>query len=84
MDALSSHLTIDSFFWTAIWGALILAIVSVCLQIVVGAFVKPEPRSRRAGSGLRRWCLALGRRCLRVVLAAPAVLLLGLGGRRWG
>lgn len=42
VDALSSHLTIDSFFWTAIWGALILAIVSVCLQMVVGAFVKPD------------------------------------------
>ena len=43
VDALSSHLTIDSFFWTAIWGALILAIVSVCLRLVVGAFVKNEP-----------------------------------------
>ena len=43
VDALSSHLTIDSFFWTAIWGALILAIVSVCLQLMVGAFVKNEP-----------------------------------------
>ena len=43
VDAISSHLTIDSFFWTAIWGALILAIVSVCLHLVVGAFVKDEP-----------------------------------------
>ncbi len=42
VDALSSHLTIDSFFWTAIWGALILAIVSVCLHMVVGAFVKSD------------------------------------------
>jgi putative membrane protein len=43
VDAISSHLTINSFFWTAIWGALILAIVSVCLHLVVGAFVKNEP-----------------------------------------
>jgi putative membrane protein len=43
VDALSSHLTIDSFFWSAIWGALILAVVSVCLQLVVGAFVNNEP-----------------------------------------
>ena len=32
-DALTSHLTIDDFFWTAIWGAIILAIVSVILDI---------------------------------------------------
>ena len=43
VDAISSHLTIDSFFWTAIWGALVLAIVSVCLHLVVGAFAKNEP-----------------------------------------
>jgi putative membrane protein len=43
VDALSSHLTIDSFFWTAIWGALILAIVSICLHLIVGAFAKSEP-----------------------------------------
>ena len=43
VDAISSHLTIDSFFWTAIWGALILAIVSICLHLTVGAFVKNEP-----------------------------------------
>jgi putative membrane protein len=41
-DALSSHLTIDSFFWTAIWGALILAIVSVCLQLAAGALFKTD------------------------------------------
>ena len=41
-DALSSHLTIDSFFWTAIWGALILAIVSVCLQLAAGALFRTD------------------------------------------
>jgi putative membrane protein len=42
VDAISSHLTIDSFFWTAIWGALILAIVSVCLHLVVDALFKTD------------------------------------------
>jgi putative membrane protein len=41
-DALSSHLTIDSFFWTAIWGALILAIVSVCLHLAAGALFQTD------------------------------------------
>jgi putative membrane protein len=43
VDALSSHLTIDSFFWTAIWGALILGIVSIGLRLAVGAFLEDEP-----------------------------------------
>jgi putative membrane protein len=43
VDALSSHLTIDSFFWTAIWGALILGIVSICLRLVASAFLEDEP-----------------------------------------
>jgi putative membrane protein len=42
VDAISSHLTIDSFFWTAIWGALILAVVSVCLHLAVGALFKTD------------------------------------------
>jgi putative membrane protein len=33
-DALSSHLTIDSFFWTAIWAAIILSVVSWILDLV--------------------------------------------------
>jgi putative membrane protein len=35
-DSLSSHLTIDGFFWTAIWAALILSLVSVVLDLTVG------------------------------------------------
>jgi putative membrane protein len=31
-DAISDHLTIDDFFWTAIWAAIILAIAQVVLQ----------------------------------------------------
>jgi putative membrane protein len=41
-DALSSHLTIDSFFWTAIWGALILSIVAMLLQLLLSLFVKTD------------------------------------------
>jgi putative membrane protein len=36
LDWISDHFTIDHFFWTAIWGAIILAIVSVVLDIFVG------------------------------------------------
>jgi putative membrane protein len=35
LDWISSHFTIDHFFWTAIWGAVILAIVSVVLELFV-------------------------------------------------
>ena len=42
IDAISSRLTIDSFFWTAIWAALILSFVSVCLQFAASASPKPE------------------------------------------
>ena len=34
-DALTSHLTIDDFFWTAIWAALVLGIVTVILDLVL-------------------------------------------------
>jgi len=44
LDWISSHFTIDHFWWTAIWGAIILAIVSVALELVVGvAFTKRRP-----------------------------------------
>jgi putative membrane protein len=36
-DAITDHLTIDEFFWTAIWAAIILSIVSVVLELVVRA-----------------------------------------------
>lgn len=38
-DALSSHLTIDQFWWTAIWASIVLAVVTVILQIVVGSLL---------------------------------------------
>jgi putative membrane protein len=37
VDAISSHLTIDDFFWTAIWGAIILAVSAVILDLLVEA-----------------------------------------------
>ncbi len=33
-DGLSDHLTIDEFWWTAIWAAIILSIVSVILDMI--------------------------------------------------
>ena len=35
VDGLSDHFTIDEFWWTAIWAAIILSIVSVILDMVV-------------------------------------------------
>jgi putative membrane protein len=39
-DALSSHLTIDDFFWTAIWAAIVLAVATVVLQVLVGGLFR--------------------------------------------
>jgi putative membrane protein len=39
-DALSSHLTIDEFFWTAIWAAVILAFVTVIVDVVLLGLVR--------------------------------------------
>jgi putative membrane protein len=48
LDWISSHFTIDHFFWTAIWGAIILAIVSVALDLLVGvAVAKRRPAIAR-------------------------------------
>jgi uncharacterized membrane protein YvlD (DUF360 family) len=37
VDAISDHLTIDHFFWTTIWAAIILSIVSVILHLILDA-----------------------------------------------
>jgi putative membrane protein len=39
-DALTHYLTIDSFFWTAIWAAIILSIVGVVLDLTLGRAVR--------------------------------------------
>ena len=44
VDAISSHLTIDDFFWTAIWGAIILAVSAVILDLIVeSVFGRQQP-----------------------------------------
>jgi putative membrane protein len=43
-DAVSDHLTIDHFWWTAIWAAIIVSVVAVILDVIVGvAFGHREP-----------------------------------------
>ena len=39
-DAITDHLTIDDFFWTTILAALVLAIVTVVLDVVVGSVLR--------------------------------------------
>lgn len=41
-DGISDDLTIDHFWWTAIWAALILSFVSVCLNLVVNVATKTK------------------------------------------
>ena len=43
-DAITSHLSIDEFFWTAIWAAVVLALVTVVVGIAVQFLLE-----RRAG-----------------------------------
>jgi putative membrane protein len=40
-DGLTSHLTIDEFWWTAIWAAIIISIVAVLLDFVLSLFWRP-------------------------------------------
>jgi putative membrane protein len=43
-DGLSDHFTIDEFWWTAIWGAIIMAIVLVVLNVIVASLLpRREP-----------------------------------------
>ena len=43
-DAVSDHLTIDHFWWTAIWAAIIVSVVAVTLDVIVGAtFARHKP-----------------------------------------
>ena len=41
-DRWSDSLTIDEFWWTAIWGAIILAIVSMILDLLLNAVMRPR------------------------------------------
>ena len=45
-DALTDHLTIDEFWWTAIWAAIILSLVSFVLAVAVNSLVwRERPRT---------------------------------------
>ena len=43
-DALTSHLTIDEFWWTAIWAAIILAIAAVIIDAILEAVLPGDRR----------------------------------------
>jgi putative membrane protein len=43
-DALTSHLTIDSFWWTTIWAAIILAIAAVIIDSLLEAVLPGDRR----------------------------------------
>jgi putative membrane protein len=42
-DRVSDHLTIDEFWWTAIWAAIVLAIVTVILDFALRLVWPPRP-----------------------------------------
>jgi putative membrane protein len=42
-DWLSDHFTIDEFWWTAIWAAIIMAIVSFLVDMFVGRLAPRSP-----------------------------------------
>src|SRR5262245_28295826 len=42
-DALTDHLTIDDFFWTTIWAAIILAIAAVFVELILQLIFWREP-----------------------------------------
>jgi putative membrane protein len=44
-DGLTSHLSIDEFWWTAIWGAITISVVAVILEIVVRTTLAPTART---------------------------------------
>ena len=41
-DSLSSSLSIDDVFWTAIWAALVLSIVSIVLEVLMRPLIRPQ------------------------------------------
>ena len=42
-DGITDRLTIDEFWWTAIWAAIIMSIVSVILYLMLDAISRPRP-----------------------------------------
>lgn len=41
-DAITNRLSIDEFWWTAIWAAIIMSLVSVVLDWIVGSATRPR------------------------------------------
>ena len=65
-DGLSDHFTIDEFWWTAIWGAIIMAIVSFLIDMLVGRLAAASPGDRLLARRRAQRCPAtLGGRTMR-------------------
>lgn len=47
-DAITDHLTIDEFWWTAIWAAILLSIITLVLDVIVGALLGKADDARPA------------------------------------
>ena len=48
-DRLSDSLTIDEFWWDAIWAAIVLGLVTLVLQLILRAVVRPAEPDRFPG-----------------------------------
>jgi putative membrane protein len=47
-DRLTSHLTIDEFWWTAVWAAIVLSLVGMIINVLVALLLTPHRERRQA------------------------------------
>jgi putative membrane protein len=47
-DWLTGHLTIDEFWWTAVWAAIVLALVGIIINVFVALLSTPREERRQA------------------------------------
>jgi putative membrane protein len=47
-DWLTGHLTIDEFWWTAVWAAIVLALVGIIINVFVALLPTPREERRQA------------------------------------
>jgi putative membrane protein len=47
-DWLTGHLTIDEFWWTAVWAAIVLALVGIIISVFVALLSTPREERRQA------------------------------------
>jgi putative membrane protein len=47
-DWLTGHLTIDEFWWTAVWAAIVLALVGIIINVFVALLSTPHEERRQA------------------------------------